>query len=48
MGRSARAQAHGQDDKVGLIGAGMVGPSFAYALMRGWVANELVLIDAKS
>ena len=33
---------------MGLIGAGMVGPSFAYALMRGGVANELVVIEAKS
>lgn len=32
--------------KVGLIGTGMVGASFAYALMQRGVANELVLIDA--
>ena len=32
--------------KVGLIGTGMVGSSFAYALMQRGVANELVLIDA--
>ena len=32
--------------KVGLIGTGMVGASFAYALMQHGVANELVLIDA--
>ncbi len=32
-------------NKVGLIGAGMVGASFAYALMQHGVANELVLID---
>src|SRR5690242_1025331 len=32
--------------KVGLIGTGMVGSSFAYALMQSGVANELVLIDA--
>jgi len=31
---------------VGLIGTGMVGASFAYALMQHGVANELVLIDA--
>jgi L-lactate dehydrogenase len=33
-------------NKVGLIGTGMVGASFAYSLMQGGVANELVLIDA--
>jgi L-lactate dehydrogenase len=32
-------------NKVGLIGTGMVGSSFAYALMQHGVANELVLID---
>ena len=32
--------------KVGLIGTGMVGASFAYSLMQRGVANELVLIDA--
>jgi L-lactate dehydrogenase len=32
--------------KVGLIGTGMVGASFAYALMQRGLANELVLIDA--
>jgi L-lactate dehydrogenase len=31
--------------KVGLVGAGMVGASFAYALMQRGLANELVLID---
>lgn len=31
---------------VGLIGTGMVGTSFAYALMQHGMANELVLIDA--
>lgn len=30
---------------VGLVGTGMVGASFAYALMQHGVANELVLID---
>ncbi len=33
-------------NKVGLIGTGMVGASFAYSLMQRGVANELVLIDA--
>ncbi len=33
-------------NKVGLIGTGMVGTTFAYALMQHGVANELVLIDA--
>jgi L-lactate dehydrogenase len=32
--------------KVGLVGAGMVGSSFAYALIQRGLANELVLIDA--
>lgn len=32
--------------KVGLIGTGMVGTSFAYSLMQQGTANELVLIDA--
>src|SRR5512136_3031352 len=31
---------------VGLVGTGMVGASFAYALMQHGVANELVLIDS--
>jgi L-lactate dehydrogenase len=31
--------------KVGLIGTGMVGASFAYSLMQRGVADELVLID---
>ncbi|MGE5249907.1 MAG: L-lactate dehydrogenase [Bacteroidota bacterium] len=33
-------------NSVGLIGTGMVGTSFAYALMQRGAANELVLIDA--
>ncbi|WP_165230783.1 L-lactate dehydrogenase [Aquisphaera insulae] len=33
-------------NKVGLVGTGMVGASFAYALMQSGVANELILIDA--
>ncbi len=32
--------------KVGLVGTGMVGASFAYALMQRSLTNELVLIDA--
>jgi L-lactate dehydrogenase len=32
-------------NKVGLIGTGMVGTSFAYSLMQHGLANELVLID---
>jgi L-lactate dehydrogenase len=31
--------------KVGLVGTGMVGSSFAYALMQRGLANELTLID---
>lgn len=33
-------------DRVGLVGTGMVGASFAYALMQSGLANELILIDA--
>jgi L-lactate dehydrogenase len=33
-------------NKVGLIGTGMVGASFAYSLMQSGAANEMVLIDA--
>ncbi len=33
--------------KVGVVGAGMVGSSFAYALMIRGLAAELVLVDAK-
>jgi len=33
-------------NKVGLIGTGMVGASFAYSLMQSGATNELVLIDA--
>jgi L-lactate dehydrogenase len=32
-------------DKVGLVGTGMVGASFAYALMQRGLTNELVLVD---
>lgn len=32
--------------KVGLVGAGMVGASFAYALMQRGLATELVIVDA--
>lgn len=34
--------------KVGLVGTGMVGASFAYALMQRGLANELVLVDLDS
>ncbi len=34
--------------KVGLIGTGLVGSSFAYALMQRGIASELVLIDANT
>lgn len=33
-------------NKVGIVGTGMVGASFAYALMQRGLANEMVLIDA--
>ena len=35
-------------NKVGLVGTGMVGSSFAYALMQHGVANELILVDQDS
>jgi L-lactate dehydrogenase len=34
--------------KVGLVGTGMVGSSFAYALMQRHLANELALVDKDS
>jgi L-lactate dehydrogenase len=34
--------------KIGLVGTGMVGASFAYALTQREVVNELVLIDANT
>jgi L-lactate dehydrogenase len=34
--------------KVGLVGTGFVGSSFAYALMQRGIASELVLIDANA
>lgn len=36
----------GQRRKVGLVGTGQVGSSFAYALMMRGLATELVLVDA--
>ena len=33
-------------DRVGVVGTGMVGASFAYALIQSGLANELILIDA--
>ncbi|MFO0893266.1 MAG: L-lactate dehydrogenase [Isosphaeraceae bacterium] len=33
-------------DRVGVVGTGMVGASFAFALMQSGLANELILIDA--
>ncbi len=35
-----------QRSKVGVVGTGMVGASFAYTLMQRRLANEMVLIDA--
>lgn len=35
-----------QQSKIGIVGTGMVGTSFAYALMQRGLVNELVLIDA--
>lgn len=37
---------NGHSQKVGLVGTGLVGSSFAYALMQRGIATELVLIDA--
>jgi len=34
--------------KVGVIGTGLVGTSFAYALMQRGLASDLVLIDNNS
>ena len=34
--------------KVGLVGTGLVGSSFAYALMQRGIASELVLVDANA
>lgn len=36
---------HKSTKKIGLIGTGMVGASFAYSLVQQGLANELVLID---
>ena len=37
-----------QTQKVGLVGTGFVGSSFAYALMIRGIASELVLVDANA
>jgi L-lactate dehydrogenase len=37
-----------RSQKVGLIGTGLVGSSFAYALMQRGIASELVLVDANA
>jgi L-lactate dehydrogenase len=34
--------------KIGLVGTGMVGSSFAYSLMQSGIASELVLVDANA
>src|SRR5512138_2259179 len=44
--RSLMMEERWSSHKVGLIGTGMVGASFAYSLMQHGIANELVLIDA--
>lgn len=36
----------GESSKIGVVGTGMVGASFAYALMQRGLVNEMVLIDA--
>jgi L-lactate dehydrogenase len=38
----------GSAHKVGLVGTGFVGSSFAYALMQRGIASELVLVDANA
>ncbi len=37
--------AHASSRKVGIVGTGMVGASFAYALMQRSLATEIVLVD---
>jgi L-lactate dehydrogenase len=37
-----------RSQKVGLVGTGLVGSSFAYALMQRGIASELVLVDANA
>ncbi len=37
---------HAGHDKIAIIGTGMVGSSFAYALVQSGLAEELILIDA--
>jgi L-lactate dehydrogenase len=37
-----------RSQKVGLVGTGLVGSSFAYALMQRGIASDLVLIDANA
>lgn len=39
---------NGHSRKVGLVGTGLVGSSFAYALMQQGIAEELVLVDANA
>lgn len=39
---------NGEPAKVGLVGTGLVGSSFAYALMQRGIASELVMIDRDS
>ena len=34
--------------RVALVGCGMVGMSFAYALLNNDICNELILIDIES
>ncbi len=50
MGSLLQCAMSGQSEggtRVGVIGTGMVGASFAYALMQRGLANEMVLIDTK-
>ena len=42
------ATENNRSQKVGLIGTGFVGSSFAYSLMQRGIASELVLIDANA
>jgi L-lactate dehydrogenase len=42
------AKVNGHSRKVGLVGTGLVGSSFAYALMQSGIATDLVLIDANA
>src|SRR5690554_2426668 len=45
MGEVSREQFYPQKSKVAVIGAGMVGSSFAYALLISGLVSEIVMLD---